>query len=114
MRLQPETAAILAVLDPQAAALQRGPGRLLQCGNRFRMLEAGRHLAADRMLPEQAAGEKHPAVIVIVAFAAGIADFDRRSEEHTSELQSLMRISYAAFCLKKKKQCEVQTRKRKH
>src|SRR3546814_9926147 len=29
---------------------------------------------------------------------------DGRSEEHTSELQSLMRISYAVFCLKKKKQ----------
>src|SRR3546814_1051384 len=28
---------------------------------------------------------------------------ERRSEEHTSELQSLMRISYAVFCLKKKK-----------
>src|SRR3546814_10328822 len=28
----------------------------------------------------------------------------QRSEEHTSELQSLMRISYAVFCLKKKKQ----------
>src|SRR3546814_6946876 len=28
-----------------------------------------------------------------------------RSEEHTSELQSLMRISYAVFCLKKKTQC---------
>src|SRR3546814_6497288 len=28
---------------------------------------------------------------------------DIRSEEHTSELQSLMRISYAVFCLKKKK-----------
>src|SRR3546814_6475064 len=28
---------------------------------------------------------------------------DLRSEEHTSELQSLMRISYAVFCLKKKK-----------
>src|SRR3546814_4800102 len=28
---------------------------------------------------------------------------DHRSEEHTSELQSLMRISYAVFCLKKKK-----------
>src|SRR3546814_1496000 len=27
---------------------------------------------------------------------------DKRSEEHTSELQSLMRISYAVFCLKKK------------
>src|SRR3546814_7872188 len=38
---------------------------------------------------------------------AGPADigFGRcRSEEHTSELQSLMRISYAVFCLKKKKQ----------
>src|SRR3546814_3748353 len=32
----------------------------------------------------------------------------RRSEEHTSELQSLMRISYAVFCLKKKKN-KVQT-----
>src|SRR3546814_8044823 len=30
----------------------------------------------------------------------------RRSEEHTSELQSLMRISYAVFCLKKKKKQE--------
>src|SRR3546814_7042427 len=29
--------------------------------------------------------------------------FDDRSEEHTSELQSLMRISYAVFCLKKKR-----------
>src|SRR3546814_4582650 len=29
---------------------------------------------------------------------------DQRSEEHTSELQSLMRISYAVFCLQKKKQ----------
>src|SRR3546814_7460222 len=29
---------------------------------------------------------------------------NERSEEHTSELQSLMRISYAVFCLKKKKQ----------
>src|SRR3546814_1861728 len=31
-----------------------------------------------------------------------------RSEEHTSELQSLMRISYAVFCLKKKKQIQNQ------
>src|SRR3546814_6477832 len=30
-----------------------------------------------------------------------------RSEEHTSELQSLMRISYAVFCLKKKKTTEI-------
>src|SRR3546814_6291799 len=32
-----------------------------------------------------------------------IAGYRLRSEEHTSELQSLMRISYAVFCLKKKK-----------
>src|SRR3546814_6533915 len=32
-----------------------------------------------------------------------------RSEEHTSELQSLMRISYAVFCLKKKKDTYTQT-----
>src|SRR3546814_6063411 len=35
--------------------------------------------------------------------AVGEPGADHRSEEHTSELQSLMRISYAVFCLKKKK-----------
>src|SRR3546814_199929 len=34
---------------------------------------------------------------------AGQTEFIARSEEHTSELQSLMRISYAVFCLKQKK-----------
>src|SRR3546814_6242443 len=34
---------------------------------------------------------------------------DQRSEEHTSELQSLMRISYAVFCLKKKKKKSIYT-----
>src|SRR3546814_10743185 len=42
----------------------------------------------------------------IVTGHAGVASFRHgeriRSEEHTSELQSLMRISYAVFCLKKK------------
>src|SRR3546814_5258336 len=36
-------------------------------------------------------------------FARGELVLNDRSEEHTSELQSLMRISYAVFCLKKKK-----------
>src|SRR3546814_1272915 len=35
---------------------------------------------------------------------AARSNLEKRSEEHTSELQSLMRISYAVFCLKKKKQ----------
>src|SRR3546814_9039454 len=36
---------------------------------------------------------------------------DPRSEEHTSELQSLMRISYAVFCLKKKKKIKAEEQK---
>src|SRR3546814_2298126 len=46
-----------------------------------------------------------------IARCGGSSPFARtsRSEEHTSELQSLMRISYAVFCLKKKKK---QTRKK--
>src|SRR3546814_9768238 len=47
---------------------------------------------------------KHPCVLD--AAAVGIPH--PRSEEHTSELQSLMRISYAVFCLKKKKQHNTQ------
>src|SRR3546814_904938 len=38
------------------------------------------------------------------ASQAGVEQRQVRSEEHTSELQSLMRISYAVFCLKKKKE----------
>src|SRR3546814_7956444 len=41
------------------------------------------------------------AVFVMSATLSGLAG-STRSEEHTSELQSLMRISYAVFCLKKK------------
>src|SRR3546814_2818315 len=41
------------------------------------------------------------AVDCFAVFRVGLA-IDQRSEEHTSELQSLMRISYAVFCLKKK------------
>src|SRR3546814_1686037 len=46
------------------------------------------HLALERIVPK-------PVVL--------IERGGERSEEHTSELQSLMRISYAVFCLKKKK-----------
>src|SRR3546814_4651001 len=51
--------------------------------------------------PEVDAEEQHrPICDGNELFRAGVRD--RRSEEHTSELQSLMRISYAVFCLKKK------------
>src|SRR3546814_937850 len=39
---------------------------------------------------------------VSALFGAAAEELGERSEEHTSELQSLMRISYAVFCLKKK------------
>src|SRR3546814_4816206 len=39
----------------------------------------------------------------------GVRILEARSEEHTSELQSLMRISYAVFCLKKKKKTTTQS-----
>src|SRR3546814_6468342 len=42
------------------------------------------------------------------AIRKGAKAFLMRSEEHTSELQSLMRISYAGFCLKKKKKTKIQ------
>src|SRR3546814_1748414 len=43
-------------------------------------------------------------VAAILSAALMLDHLGERSEEHTSELQSLMRISYAVFCLKKKKQ----------
>src|SRR3546814_2843299 len=45
----------------------------------------------------------HPLFVKQVRTSGTATDIWARSEEHTSELQSLMRISYAVFCLKKKK-----------
>src|SRR3546814_1199677 len=46
--------------------------------------------------------DNQKAAIASLAEARGFEIVKTRSEEHTSELQSLMRISYAVFCLKKK------------
>src|SRR3546814_1918310 len=67
--------------------------------------------AVSRVVAERAAGKEHGGSIDLIwingeNFAAMKAQellygpFTDRSEEHTSELQSLMRISYAVFCLK--------------
>src|SRR3546814_17059261 len=58
--------------------------------------------AAPAGIPQQTVGIRHRAVRTALARGNGGEDLSR-SEEHTSELQSLMRISYAVFCLKKKK-----------
>src|SRR3546814_10456503 len=46
------------------------------------------------------------------AQATHVSLFDGRSEEHTSELQSLMRISYAVFCVKTKKRRHLSNKKK--
>src|SRR3546814_5736173 len=98
---------------PARAALRRHPARSAQIRSRAdrRGVEArGRATRADRRLPQTARrrvalpvpdGLRRPHVR---ARDRRVAEhFAGRSEEHTSELQSLMRISYAVFCLKKKK-----------
>src|SRR3546814_3417884 len=60
------------------------------------MAEAARDMVARER------GAVGRTVGLIEQVMAGSPGFAARSEEHTSELQSLMRISYAVFCLKKK------------
>src|SRR3546814_1513244 len=74
--------------DQQVGRLQAG-GHLVEFG------VAGRH-AGD------AAAVRVARLQDVEGFAHRLVDRHERSEEHTSELQSLMRISYAVFCLKKK------------
>src|SRR3546814_4687801 len=59
---------------------------------------AGAETAGSNSLVAEFAPHERRGFFVAFTYA-----FANRSEEHTSELQSLMRISYAVFCLKKKK-----------
>src|SRR3546814_6429904 len=84
------------------------PARRLQEGDQAAEVRDGiaalvRATFAPRIPSDAAfAGAKRPrAGIPLPRFGRAIA---QRSEEHTSELQSLMRISYAVFCLTKKQQ----------
>src|SRR3546814_9536425 len=69
-------------------------------------LKAGRlqRLLPDYHWPDSAIHIVYPPGRHLSARVRAFVDFlvEQRSEEHTSELQSLMRISYAVFCLKKK------------
>src|SRR3546814_3053026 len=57
----------------------------------------GEVIETSRDILHKLSGKENPQSVL------GVYDIQDRSEEHTSELQSLMRISYAVFCLKKKK-----------
>src|SRR3546814_1459547 len=100
----------MEVHGPVAAALDvvlAGPHQLHRRAPADRLGDADRlrhHVGVRRRPPSKAAaGEQRvdAHLLRLEAEAGGRAGL--RSEEHTSELQSLMRISYAVFCLKKKK-----------
>src|SRR3546814_8196067 len=65
-------------------------------------------MLADRLLQSEL--NDWPRMVAAQMENAALAAAAPRSEEHTSELQSLMRISYAVFCLKKKKKTITSTR----
>src|SRR3546814_5974532 len=98
----------------------RAPGRRRNGAHRFALTRRRVDAAHHRMARQKGrqvrahADRPHAGPAAAVRDAEGLvqvhvrdvgADLGRlaRSEEHTSELQSLMRISYAVFCLKKKK-----------
>src|SRR3546814_9432743 len=85
------------------ATLCRSPGALLLAGERVDLsVLASQHQALRRMAA--ALGDGAQVLLYGCSIASGPAGrrfLEYRSEEPTSELQSLMRISYAVFCLKK-------------
>src|SRR3546814_6402474 len=75
-------------------------------------LELGGLLARQLDVAELALAEQRDfARLALVGQGDELVAGGRRSEEHTSELQSLMRISYAVFCLKNKKKTSIKTTK---
>src|SRR3546814_1669468 len=84
------------------AQLRRSPVRELSLADSDRQQSAGRPAQLGRQLYRFLTRTDVLAAVTIAILCA--AFLLERSEEHTSELQSLMRISYAVFCLKKKNQ----------
>src|SRR3546814_6738291 len=77
-------------------------GRVLKLGPPL-TLKTNAHVGLEAAWAVFAASTEQPLPRkAAIAVAAPVAGDVVRSEEHTSELQSLMRISYAVFCLKKK------------
>src|SRR3546814_5866500 len=93
---------IFAALAPGSDAAPRTPGRAGQTSAENGYLHCGPH-GAGHFVKMVHNGIEYG---IMAAYAEGLnilhkGNIGKRSEEHTSELQSLMRISYAVFCLKK-------------
>src|SRR3546814_8026874 len=73
-------------------------------GDRAGLLEGQREREMLALLQRMLQPDQHDVIAagLQLGHATGRQRYAVRSEEHTSELQSLMRISYAVFCLKKK------------
>src|SRR3546814_2868966 len=95
--------ASLATVSPAGVVTGVGAGDVTITGTLKDTSVCGAHCSASRTITVTAAVCEIP-----LQMSQG-ASIDR-SEEHTSELQSLMRISYAVFCLKKKKNNEHQSK----
>src|SRR3546814_3850097 len=91
----PSTGAIMPPIYATSTYVQESPG--VHKGYEYSRSQNPTRMAYERCIADLESGERG------YAFASGLAAIATlRSEEHTSELQSLMRISYAVFCLKKK------------
>src|SRR3546814_1654504 len=84
-------------------AQQAGLAHAQPCCCRIVMEAVAQADDAPRMMAGNGRGEGGERRSAVVGRQKLPAPGEGRSEEHTSELQSLMRISYAVFCLKKKK-----------
>src|SRR3546814_7841106 len=94
----------------RAGALCQSPGRAARRELRAAALQGSARRSARASRAYAAAARPHHDQELrrvagdLLALRSPLRPVLHRSEEHTSELQSLMRISYAVFCLKKKKQ----------
>src|SRR3546814_2830495 len=85
-------------------AIERRAQFLAQPAQRLRMLRQQGEAPGQGIGGGLVPGKDHRLHLLADLAVGAVAAVVERSEEHTSELQSLMRISYAVFCLKKKKQ----------
>src|SRR3546814_1846798 len=88
-----------ALADRLAVTLVIDP---LRTGYKFAEMLLALGLHPPLSPPSMFAGQLGAMVGALAGTVSAVEDCGDRSEEHTSELQSLMRISYAVFCLKKK------------
>src|SRR3546814_7119163 len=89
----PPPVSVRAEMEERRIQLQAGKAQLPICPQR----KVGSETRKPPRQPSQKSIVESPHV------GSRLSGQGQRSEEHTSELQSLMRISYAVFCLKKKK-----------